>query len=222
MNQGFFLVGLHYTTATNAAVINTLIPVLTLLMVVAMGKERLTAGRAGGFFLALVGVLVLRKAETFTLSDRGARGDLFLLANTTAYAAFLAFSKDFVERHDRLWTTAWFFIFGAVGLSCVAAPELTRFHPPPLTLAIAGDIAVVILAGTVFSYYLINWALARADSSRVALFVYVQPVVATGVACVFFGEALTARTVLSAAFLFMGVYFATRPIPDPGATPQPA
>src|SRR5689334_21631339 len=33
LNQGTFLLGLHYTTASNSAVLNTLIPVFTLLFV---------------------------------------------------------------------------------------------------------------------------------------------------------------------------------------------
>src|SRR5690348_1101635 len=49
INQGSFLVGLHYTTSINSAVINTLIPVFTLMIVTLRGQESLSAGRAIGF-----------------------------------------------------------------------------------------------------------------------------------------------------------------------------
>src|SRR5689334_19622890 len=39
INQGSFLVGLRYTTSTNSAILNTLIPVFTLMIVTLRGQE---------------------------------------------------------------------------------------------------------------------------------------------------------------------------------------
>ena len=58
------------------------------------------------------------------------------------------------------------------------------------------------------AYVLISWTLARAEASLVALFVYLQPVIATILGVCVAGEQLTLRTVVGALFIFAGVYLA--------------
>ena len=55
---------------------------------------------------------------------------------------------------------------------------------------------------------LISWTLARAEASLVALFVYLQPVIAVFLGVVFQHETLTLRTVGGALLIFSGVYLA--------------
>ncbi len=66
LNQASFLVGLSLTTSANSAVLNTLIPVATLLIVTIRGQEALNWKKAVGFILAFSGVLVIRKFEDQT------------------------------------------------------------------------------------------------------------------------------------------------------------
>jgi len=56
---------------------------------------------------------------------------------------------------------------------------------------------------------MISWTLARAEASLVALFVYVQPVVAAALGVAFQGESLSLRTVTGAVLIFGGVYLVT-------------
>jgi hypothetical protein len=60
LNQGAFLFGLKYTTSTNSAVLNTLTPIFTLLLVTLRGIEPFTWGRGVGFLFAFAGILTLR------------------------------------------------------------------------------------------------------------------------------------------------------------------
>ncbi|MBI3534048.1 MAG: DMT family transporter [Deltaproteobacteria bacterium] len=49
INQASFLVGLKYTTSTNSAILNTLIPIFTLLIVTLRKQEPVTVRRVLGF-----------------------------------------------------------------------------------------------------------------------------------------------------------------------------
>ena len=49
------------------------------------------------------------------------------------------------------------------------------------------------------------WALRETESSQVAIFTYMQPLVAGLLAWGFAGESLSARTAVSAALIFAGV-----------------
>jgi drug/metabolite transporter (DMT)-like permease len=73
---------------------------------------------------------------------------------------------------------------------------------------------------TVAAYILNAWALKRVDSSLVALFIYLQPLIASTVAVVFQGERLGGETLLAAALIFGGVAMAIRSSAA-GVTSQP-
>jgi drug/metabolite transporter (DMT)-like permease len=211
INQGSFLLGLHYTTATNSAILNTLIPVFTLLIVTMRGQEPLTPLRGVGFVISFAGVLVLRKAEQLSLTDQTLIGDLLTILNCLSYAFFLSYSKTFLEKHDRVWTTTWMFIYGSVGLSLIAIPSWMNFQMPEITPLLFGCMVFGILGGTLLTYFLNLWALAYTKSSSVALFIYLQPVIASLLAWAWMGEVITLRTVLSSVMIFVGLLMALSP-----------
>ncbi|MGK5084373.1 DMT family transporter [Bdellovibrionota bacterium FG-1] len=205
INQSSFLVGLHHTTATNSAVLNTLIPVFTLLLVTLRGQEPLTLRRGLGFAFALMGVLSIRKFEEISFNNTTWIGDLLTILNCLSYALFLSFSKKFVQTHDRLWTTTWLFIYGSVGLTLLALPDWMSFHWPTITPQLLACMIFAILGGTLFTYFLNIWALAYARSSSVALFIYVQPLVASLLAWGWMHQAPTSRTFVSSGLIFSGM-----------------
>jgi drug/metabolite transporter (DMT)-like permease len=212
INQSSFLVGLSHTTSTNASILNTMIPIFALLIITIRGQEPLTFYRLMGFISAFAGVLVLRRVENLTLSDKTLVGDLLIIVNCLSYALFLSFSKKFLERHDPLWTTAWLFIYGSVGITLIALPDWLRFHPPVMTPSLWAASAYAVFGATLLTYFLNFWALKYARSSHVALFIYMQPVVTSTIAWLWMGEAITLRTVLASLFIFVGMLLGlTRP-----------
>lgn len=208
LNQASFLVGLKYTTPANSAILNTLIPIFTLMIVVMRGQESLTVKRVIGFASALAGVLVIRKIEDFRLSNETFVGDLLTVVNCICYAIYLSISKPFWEKNNRLWATAWMFLFGSVGLTGLAVPDWIGFEWPVFTPLLFGCVIFAIFGGTLLAYFLNNWALAFSPSSNVALWVYVQPVIAAGLSWVWLGIPVNLRTVASSLLIFVGMVLA--------------
>jgi drug/metabolite transporter (DMT)-like permease len=211
INQGSFLLGLHYTTSTNSAILNTLIPIFTLLVVTIRGQEPLTLRRGLGFFCAFAGVLVIRRVEDLSLSDKTLVGDLLTMLNCLSFSLFLSFSKHFLEEHDRLWTTAWLFTYGSVGLTAIALPQYTTFHMPEMTPMLLGCALFSIIGGTILTYFLNNWALSYTRSSSVALFIYTQPVVASLLAWAWHGQLISGRSAAAMVLIFIGMLLALSP-----------
>lgn len=205
INQASFLVGLSRTTSTNSAVLNTMIPVFTLLIVTIRGQERLTIYKFLGFVLAFAGVLSLRRIEDFSLSDQTLIGDLLTLLNCLSYGLFLSFGKTFTERHDRVWTTAWLFLYGTFGLTLIALPDYQRFVLPEFTPLLWGCMAFAVFGGTLATYFLNVWALSQTRSSSVALYIYIQPVIAAALAWVWWSEPISVRTLVSSGLIFLGM-----------------
>jgi drug/metabolite transporter (DMT)-like permease len=205
INQSSFLLGLRYTTSTNSAILNTLIPIFTLALVTLRGQERLTPRRAAGFVCALTGVLMIRKLSEFTFSDKSWIGDLLTIINSLSFACYLTFSKGFLEKHDRVWTVAWLFIYGSVGLTLLGLHDWLTFEWPPMDARLLYCMTFAVLGGTLMTYFLNIWALAHAKSSSVAIFIYAQPIVATLLAWVWMDQEPTLRVILSSALIFIGM-----------------
>ena len=68
----------------------------------------------------------------------------------------------------------------------------------------------MILGPTVAAYLLQAWALRHADSSSVAAYTYVQPVLATLLGAMIFGERVRGIVVVAAVMIFLGVWLAGR------------
>lgn len=214
INQGSFIIGLKYTTATNSAILNTLIPIFTLLIVGILGHEKITKAKMAGFLSAFAGVLILRHVEDMNFSDETFIGDLLNIVNALSYATFLAISKRFMEKYDRLWTTIWMFFFGSIGLSLISIPSWMDFNIPVLENRLLFALLYAVIGGTILTYFLNIWTLARAKSSSVAIFIYLQPLVAIPIAWYYFDETPTIRTWLSILLIFSGMLLALKRKPE--------
>ncbi|HQR67191.1 MAG TPA: DMT family transporter [Thermoanaerobaculia bacterium] len=210
-NQVLFISGLHRSTATNAALISATIPVFTLALAALFRVDAPSPRRLVGIPLALSGALLLMNLGAVRLSDRTLVGDVMLVVNCLSYAAFLVGSRGLLRRRDALAVTAWLFRYGAVPIFVLAAPDLLAFRPAAVSAGAWGAVAGILAFPTVAAYSLNIWALARTGPSTAAVFVYLQPLVASALAWTVLGERPGPRTGLAALLIFAGLALATLP-----------
>jgi drug/metabolite transporter (DMT)-like permease len=70
--------------------------------------------------------------------------------------------------------------------------------------------AYTIIGATLLTYFLNNWALKRAASGNVALFIYLQPIVAGIIGYFFLGEEVTLRMFTCSLLIVVGVVISLR------------
>lgn len=210
INQAFFVVGLSFTTAINATLIITSIPVVTYLIAVIRGSESWGPRRALGLLLALTGVLYLIGLSGWSFGWKQALGDLLVLLNCIAFSAYLVLSKPVASRINPLNLTAWQFLMASMLLVPIGVGvgliDQASTAPPSAWWVVA----FIILGPTVITYTLNATALRTVSSSTVAVFIYLQPVVATLGAWYWLGEELTWRLVPAAVLVFLGVGIVAR------------
>ncbi len=208
INQICFVEGLSRTSPTHSSLVNTTIPVWTLLFAVLLGRERITGAKVASIAVALAGVLVVIRPGWESLAAGTLVGDALTLVNGLSYSLFLVISKRLLDRTDPLGATAAIMGFGAVGVLAVSLPDLLTFDPERVPASTWGLGAFIVVFATAGAYLLNYWALARVESSFVALFIYVQPLIAATLSAVFRGER-PGMTDWSGGFLiFLGVYLA--------------
>jgi drug/metabolite transporter (DMT)-like permease len=209
LNQLLFVKGLSLTTVINATLLGTTIPVFTLLISIFLGRDRGTMRLALGMALAAGGVIYLIGPMGAEFSTGNRVGDLLIVANSISYGAYIAVSKDLVKRYGALTIITWIFIVSSAVTVPIGVANLSYsvlLHLPPVVWL---SVLYIILIPTVGAYYLNAWALARVPPSTVAVYIYLQPLIAFALAPLLLGETWSWRTLLAAGLIFAGVAIVT-------------
>lgn len=211
INQFLYVKGLALSTVINATILSTAIPVFTLLVSVVLGKEKFSLRAVVGMLVAAAGVIYLVDPFRADFSGGKTLGNLLLVITTIAYGAYIAISQDVFKRYGALTAMSWVFTFG-----CIAAIPLGGYYlaqTPLLELSwmVWLTVLYIILVPTVGAYYLNAWAQARVAPSTVAVYIYLQPLIAFALAPLVLGadEQWSSRTTVAAALIFAGVAFVT-------------
>jgi drug/metabolite transporter (DMT)-like permease len=210
LNQVLFIEGLSRTWPSHSALINTSIPVSTLLIAVALGREDLGWRKLASLALSLSGVLWLLGTEGFDLSSETLSGDLMCLVNATSFALFLVLSRSLMRRLSPAVVTPIMFLIATGPVTAYGMPELLDLDWTAIPHSIWLTGVAIVLGPTVGTYVLNNWALARAESSQVALFIYLQFLIASPISAVFLDDPVGWQLVPAATLVFAGVALSTR------------
>lgn len=205
LNQFLFVKGLSLTTVINATLLGTTIPVFTLLVSIIFGYDRLSLWKAAGILLAAGGVIYLVDPMSADFTGQTALGNVLILANSLSYGAYIALSKDLLKRYGALTFITWVFIFGAVAAVPVGALTLSEATLQSADMSVWLAVLYIIVVPTVGAYYANAWALARVSPGTVAVYIYLQPLIAFALAPLILGESWNSRTWVASALIFAGV-----------------
>jgi drug/metabolite transporter (DMT)-like permease len=210
LNQLLFTKGLSLTTAINATLLSTTIPVFTLLVGIMLGTDRATLRRLLGIALAAAGVMYLIGPGRAHFSSATRTGDLLIVSNSLCYGAYIAVSKDLMRRYNALTVVSWIFIAGCVVMVPAGAISLAQIPLASISWRVWLAVLYIIVLPTAGAYYLSGWALARVPPGTVAVYIYLQPLFAFAVAPIILGESLSLHTVFASLLIFAGVLVVTR------------
>jgi drug/metabolite transporter (DMT)-like permease len=228
VNQLCFTWGLKRTSAVETTLLVAMIPVLSAAVAVLTGAERPARTFWVGLASALTGALMVARPWRIGAQPAHLFGDALVLINSASYAVYLVRGRAAFMKHGAMTVLGWIFPIAALCTAPLGLPELARTAGgyAPRTWA---ALAYVVLAATVFAYGGNAFALARAPSSLVAAFIYIQPALAMlfavtlgdplarwlGVALP--NERLDWASALGMAAIFAGVWIATRRKASEGA-----
>ena len=210
VNQLLFVKGLSLTTVINSVLLGTTIPVFTLAVSIALGHDRLSLRRIIGISLAVSGVVYLVDPWRAQFSPQTTTGNLLIVTCAFSYAAYIAISKDLFKRYGALNVITWMFAIGCVVTAPIGGYALSHDALGAAGIWIWVAVIYIILIPTVAAYYLNAWALTRVTPTTVATYIYLQPLIAFGLAPLLLGEKLSSRTLIACILIFAGVFMVIR------------
>lgn len=214
LNQVLFTVGLNYTTVGHSSLIIGTGPITILLLAWLMRLEKLTVKKMLGMLLSFAGVAVLVSETGVNVATHAGErtgtwlGDLITLVGSLAFAGFAVVGKKVAARYDSLSVNTFAHLTGAVLVLPVAIRQAMLLNWS--TVAWPGWLALGYMAGmaSVTAYLIWYWALRQMAASRLAVFGYLQPLLATSLGVLLLGEAVTPHLLLGGGLIVAGVILA--------------
>ena len=197
--------GLRYTTAATATLINGLGPIITGVLAALLIREPMSRRQIAGALVALIGVigLVSGSSLAFWQTSHVNPGNLVVLAAVTLWAVYSVLSRRVTSRRSSLSATALSTFLGLPLLLLAAAWEL-RTSPvewsPQLVLAVA----YIGIAPTVIGFLAWNEGVRRLGSSGAMVFYNTLPLYGALMGYLLLGESIGITHILSAVLIIGG------------------
>lgn len=210
-NQFVFLQGLRYTSPVDASIITTVIPVLVLLISALFMREKITLFRSVGIVIGAAGALLaILYGGLSSLGEGTLTGNLLILFSSFCYAGYLVWTKPLMEKYNPLVIMTYMFTLGTLMTFPFFGFSLFRTDFGAITPGIWGAI-IFVLVGTTFSaFFCVGYGLKRVKPTTVAIYQYMQPVVAAFFAIFRGQDTLNGVKILAAAMVFSGVFLVTQ------------
>ena len=211
LNTAFFTKGLELTTPAHASLISCMIPVITFIFAWFLGREGLNIYKSLSLVVALSGALILMEIDNLDVNSNLFIGDMFIFVNFICFGLFLVLSKPLIERHSPFGLSVIVMSIGAIILLPISVNGLVNNWENWLNLSwwIYFAAFYSIFFATIITYSLNYYAMEFVDSSKVALFIYFQPVVAGTISVALGRDEITTRLIISSVLIMLGLLLST-------------
>ena len=211
LNQIPFFVGLSMTSVIDAAIVVTMLPIVTMLLAAIVIKEPITLMKAVGVVVGASGaLLVVFNSHGKALSHGSFWGNIIVFGAVSSFALYLTLFKSLISRYSPITIMKWMFLFGPIiGLPfCYSSLASTNFAA--LTSGHYLRIGYMVVFATFLGYLLIPVGQKVLRPTTFSMYNYVQPVVASLAAILIGIDSFGYEQALSAVLVFSGVYIVTK------------
>lgn len=203
--------GLGETTAINAFLLQSALPVLIILFSFLIFRERTGPLALGGVALSMAGVVtILTGGEPLALAALVPnRGDVLVFVAVASYALYSALLRLRPAVHPLSLLAATFGI-GAVILSPFWVWEMLSGAMMRLNGTTLLSIGYVAVFPSVLAYFCYNRGVQLIGANRAGQFIHLMPVCGSLLAVLILGEAFRMFHVVGMGLCFAGIVLATR------------
>jgi drug/metabolite transporter (DMT)-like permease len=204
-----FNASLIFTSSARGALALSTLPLLSLVVGAALGRERLTVRKTIGVLVAMAGVGFALLAGLGHAPPQAWRGDLLMIAAALCMAFYGIWSKPIIRRCGPIPFTTVAMAVGAAALVLISVVRgsfdaVVQFALPQWSAAL-----YLGVIGAALTFYLWAFALGKASPTSVAVTVTVNPVTASLVAAAVLNEPIGWNLAVGIVVVGIGIWLAT-------------
>lgn len=210
-NQIPFFLGLSKTSPIDAAIVVTLLPILSMIFAAFIIKEPITFKKAFGVLLGASGALFLIFGQYSVRVGHGnLTGNVIVFSAVISFALYLTLFKKLISRYSPFTIMRWLFLFGTIQCYPFAHNSIVNFDSNVLTSNVLLKVIYVVFFASFISYLLLAAGQKVLLPTTLSMYNYMQPIVAS-LATVAMGlDKFRMEHIVSALLVFVGVYFVTQ------------
>ena len=207
----FVYIGLHSTTATNALIINSVIPILIVLLSRLLAATPVSGRQMLGIALSLSGVLTIicRANLDVILTLKINSGDAWILLAVLSWAFYTYLLRHRPAELHPLSFLSSIVAAGLIPLTILYVWELSQGERFALDTANITSIMYVALFPSVLAFIFWNQSVRSVGANRAGLFLYLMPVFGTILSIIFLGETFHQFQLVGICLIFLGIWLTT-------------
>lgn len=204
--------GLQWTTAINAGLINSAGPMLTLVAAFLLHRERAAPLQILGAVVSLLGVLtiVMRGDPAALLHLEINRGDVVILVSVATWSIYTVLLRRVPRELSPTALLAVLFAIAAITVLPLHLAESALGYPLPQSGEALAGYLYVGLFPAVIAFFGWNRGVAVLGAARTSLFTHLMPLFSAALAYAFLGEHIAPFHLAGAALIFLGIFLANR------------
>lgn len=206
----YYFTGLRLSSSINVPIISSAAPIFLIIGSTLFLHEKIKKKVIFGMTVSLAGVVLIILRPIFeTGVDNSLIGNLLFTVSMGLSVFYTLMLKEISPKYNPLTLTFWIFV-----ISSISFIPLVIFETGGLYLNFSWDAKSMIGIGfgavlcSVVAYSLHAFAIKYISASEVALFAYVDPVIAMLIARPLLGETITSTFLVGAVLIFFGIFLA--------------
>ena len=206
------MIGLNFTTAINASIINAIQPVSTVLLAMLTLHDRLRLSQSCGVALGFIGVIAMiaRMDPVALVRVQFNAGDILILLGSIGYSLYAINLRKIPNTLSPSAALFMIIVTGCVIVLPFYVIETILYKPVPISAHAIYAIVALSLVSTVFGTLMWNQGNQLIGPSRAGMFINLIPVFAAIMAIIFLGERLHQYQVICAALICGGIFLVLR------------
>lgn len=213
LNQVLIIVGMSLTSPVDASVVCSLTPIFTLIFGAILMGIAFTWSKALGVTIGLAGALIFvftGQADAETYVSNPVLGDVACLMAQVFGALYLVCFTKLISKYSLITLMKWMFLISGIAVLPFSLPDMLAVDWSQVILMEYIDLIFIILFGTCLAYMLIPVAQRRVEPTVIAMYNYLQPVVAVVFSVIAGLATFSIANAIATAMVFAGVWIVNR------------
>ncbi len=183
-----YFIAINKTTLSTSAILLYTAPAIVMVLSIILFKEKLTGRKVAALILTFIGCAFVTGVVKGG-QDISPLGILAGLGSGLGYALYSIFGRYALKKYDPITVTLYTFVFASIGLIPISDIK-GLFGLLSNTVAFCNAI-LLGLAATVLPFLLYTKGLSYLETSKASIIATIEPVVATVIGIILFGEPIT-------------------------------
>ena len=222
LRKVFIMYGLSMTSPIDGSIIDTIVPLLVLVVSVLLGMDRFTKLKVAGLALGMAGaVAVVLTGISAAHTHSHLWGNILILLCACVTSLYMVWFKRLIAKYRITTVLRWLYCVAAVAALPFGLKEIVHTDYTAIAKHALFPTLFVLTVPTYLPNLMLNYALKSVPATVSSIYTYLQPVLAIAISVGMGLDKLHADTVVFALVIFVGVALVLRSYSVPPRHPDP-